>query len=350
MYELMIVDADTPIFQAAKFVQRDFIIATNIESGKKARFKNKTEFWGHHGKKEGGVLAEVNQKRIEKGLDPYKPEDFEIEECAELNPDIEDHVQYGVEQFDYFVGKIKKHGFAEDYQLAVGGEGNFRYDIAQQLPYKGLRKDKPLLFSEIKEAILQKYRNKVVVVDGEEADDYLSKKGFENYKHFRKTGEWKWLLSFLDKDIKQVISPYFIYGDAEPEIVIPTPYDCAEHLCMQMLCGDLSTDNIPGLPNFTAEIQEKYSLGKTRGIGKANAMKYLEGAGTIKELFNRVCEAYKSYYGEEKKDFATWEGKVVKWNWLDYLQDSAQLLWLRREDNEIYNIRDTLSRLEIEYD
>lgn len=348
-YELVLLDADTPVFKAAKSVQQDFIIVTRKSDGATKRYPNKTTFWGHHKKKEGGELAKNNLIRIERGLEPNKPEDYEVEECAELVPEIEDHVAAGVEQFDRFIGKIKGLNLADDYRLGIGGSGNFRYEIAQQLPYKGTRKDKPLLFLEIKEAIIKKYRSKVVVVDDEEVDDWCSIKGYENYKHFLKTGKWKYVLGFLDKDIKQVISPQFNFDDQFPEVIIPTAFDAAKCFASQCLSGDLSTDNILGLPNFTKEIQEKYSLGGTRGIGKATALKYLEGCETVKDLFERVVEAYKSYYGTEKQELVSHTGQCLMWDYLDFLQDSAQLLYLRREEGEMYHICTTLDKLGIGY-
>ena len=106
-YELVLLDADTPVFKAAKSVQQDYIVVTRKSDGATKRYKNKTEFWGHHKKKEGGELAKNNLIRVERGLQPNKPEDYEVEECAELVPEITDHVLAGVEQFDRFVGKIK---------------------------------------------------------------------------------------------------------------------------------------------------------------------------------------------------------------------------------------------------
>lgn len=103
------------------------------------------------------------------------------------------------------------------------------------------------------------------------------------------------------------------------------------------------------MPNFTKEIQEKYQLGGTRGIGRATALKYLEGCETIRDLFERVVEAYKSYYGIEKQELVSHDGKALMWDWLDYLQDSAQLLYLRREEGEMYHICTTLDKLGIGY-
>ena len=349
-YEKALLDADTPVLRAALSVQNNFVLVTHKESGKTVRYDNQTSFWGHWKNKAGGKLKEYNDIRKNKGLEIWTPDDFVLEECSELNPEVDNHIEKAVEQFDYFVGRIKRYGFADDYVLGIGGEGNFRKDIAQILPYKGLRKDKPLLFQEVKEAIVQKYKNKVVISNNQEVDDWAGIEGFKNYKHFLKTGKWKNVLGFCDKDLAQIISPQFNYLDDNAKVFIPTPEDAARAFTVQLLCGDKGTDNIQGLPNFTDEIRQKYSLGKTKGIGRATALKYLESSENIAEMFFRCLEAYKSYYGVERKPFVSWRGEEHAWNYMDYLQDNAQLLWLRREEGEEYKIVDTLNRLGIEYD
>lgn len=347
---IALIDADTPVLRAALSIQNNYIIVTHNESGWEKRFDNQTKFWGHWKNKAGGWLKDKNTKNETQGKPLVSPDDFTIEECSELNPEIDNHLEKAIEQFDYFVGKVKKLPFVEDYVLGIGGEGNFRKQTAKILPYKGLRKDKPLLFMEVKEAIIQKYSRKVVVVNDEEVDDWCGIKGFENYKHYLRTGEWKYVIGFVDKDLEQIISPQFNYLDDKPEIFIPTPEQSAMAFCVQCLAGDKGTDNIQGLPNFTEEIREKYSLGKTKGIGKATAVKYLEGSESIKEMFERVVEAYKSYYGVDKEKFTSWDDQEYMWNWLDYLQDNAHLLWLRREEGEMYQITKTLDKLGVNYE
>lgn len=343
-YELAIIDADTPIMRAATSVQTNYVLVTSKESKKTVRYNNATEFWGHWKNKAGGKLKEYNEIRAKKGLPLWTPDDFEMQECSELSTEIDDHLEKAIEHFDFFIGRLKKFGFADDYLLGISGDGNFRYESAKRAPYKGKRKDKPLIYAELQEAVYQKYQRRAERIHGQEVDDWCGIKGNENYQHFKRTGEWKWVLGFIDKDLKQIISPQFNYSLDDPEIFIPTEYEAAFAFCTQLLAGD-ATDNILGLPNFTAATSEKYKLGKTRGIGMATAEKFLEGSDSIKELFSRVAEAYISWYGEEQAPFTTHTGEVVQWNWIDYLQDSAKLLRLRAYEGEDYKIADTLKKL-----
>lgn len=343
-FEKIIVDADTAVYQAANNIQEDYIEVIHKPSGTKKEFKNKTEFHGHWKKKAGGWLAQKNSDRIEKGLEPFDVEDFEIVECARLSSEIDDHIKEAVNSFDYFVGTIKKAVSADDYLLCIGGEGNFRYDIAKILPYKGNRKEKPIYFQEVRDAILDKYKSKIEIVNGEEVDDRLGQYGWENYLNHRKTGEWKYCLSYIDKDLKMIISPSFNFRKISEGLQYTTPEDSATYFCMQLLIGDKTTDNIPGLPNFTKEVQEKYGIRGSRGIGEALATKYLADCESVKEMFERVVEAYKSYYGDVY-EFTSYNGKVYIYSWLDFLRENAILLYMRREKDEMYDIKDTLDRL-----
>lgn len=340
-FKLIVIDADTPLFKAAKSVEQGFIIATNKKLNISKRFDNKSQLWGHHIKKEGGWLAEYNLTSKEKSL----PEDWEIEECAELHKDVTNHLDTALMSFNGFVGKIKKWNLADDYLLCLGGDGNYRYDEAQYQPYKGERKDKPLLFHELKQKIVSQYSRRVVLANGCEADDVLGHYGWSNYLNYRKTGEWKYLLAYIDKDLDMIISPSINYNEVAPNIIYKAPEDCARAFCVQLVAGD-SIDNIAGLPNFTKEIQDKYSLGKTRGIGVATAIRMLRTAQTPKEMYERVVEAYKSYYGESDiHEFTNFRGEELSWTWIDFLQDNAILLWMQRTKDERINMKEVLERM-----
>ena len=349
-FKLLVADWDSPLLRAAKSVQEDYILVTHNKSGHVKEFENKTEFYGHWKKKEGGWLRLQNDKRVQSKSKLLLVEDFSIEECVRLAPDIENHLEEAESSFDYSVGRLKKSVEAEDYKLVIGGEGNFRYDEAKQQPYKGKRKEKPLLFQELKELVIKKYKNKIIVVDGREADDYCGAIGWRNYLSYKKTGKWVICLAYIDKDLKMIISPSINYDDDKPEVKINTPFEAAKCYAVQLLCGDKATDNIPGLPNFTKEIQEKYDLTTTRGIGATSAENYLKPCTEVKEMFERVVEAYKSYYGEETQKYLAHTGEELDWNWKNYLQDNANLLWMHRRQDCKYNIfEDTLKPLGVEY-
>lgn len=350
-YELLIVDADTPVFRAAKFVQEDYIIVRHIKSGNEKEFPNTTAFYGHWKKKEGGWLADRNKEREEQGKPLFKVEDFEIEAHSRLVDEIEDHIEEAVKTFDFFIGSIRGADLAPNYKLLIGGKGNYRYDIAEELPYKGNRSEKPLLFEEVREAILTKYKNKIEIVDGKEVDDACAVYGRENALNFKATGEWKYCLAFVDKDLKMIYSPYINYDKLEAGVTEPDQLECAKHYGKQLLCGDKSVDNIPGLPNLVEELRTAHGVRKGSSLGDATAIKYLATCETIKEVFQRVVEAYKAFYGTEEFMFTDYKDETYPCTWLDRLQETAILVYMNPlEEPTTYRIENTLKLLGVDYE
>lgn len=346
-YKWLYLDADTPLLQAALYVQESYVTVTHKPTGKVRKFKNQTVFWGHHMKKNAGWLADLNLRRKAVGKDALPPEDFEIENCVELRDDVEDHIDEAVRQWDFYIGRVKALGLANNYKACIGGEGNFRYDLAQVAPYKGHRPAKPILFEEVREEILSKYGAKIEVIDGCEADDYLSQIGWENYLKYKQTGKWEHVIGFIDKDLEMIIGPYFKFNEDNPEVRVRTPKEAAKAFCIQLLMGD-RTDNIIGLPQLTDKMCDKYGTRKGKGLGEVKARAIIDPCESTKEMFERVVECYKDYYGTEKKPFETHRGEVLHWNYMDYLEENAGLLWLRRDINKPYSIMDSLNKVGID--
>lgn len=353
-YKMCHVDADTILYQSAVKLQENYILVTHKKSGSQKEFKGVQAFYGRKKTRDGGWIGEMNEQRAEKGLPLFTVDDFDIEQCARVieSPDPAlSIIEYGLQQVDFKVGEIKKVMDAEDYRLWIGGNGNYRYDVAHILPYKGGRTDKPLLYAELKEALLNKYNKRAnTVPDGWEVDDYVSMMGWKSYSEFLKTGEHIYVIAYVDKDLKSIPCPNFNYLKCEEGISTPDIFECAAHFAMQCLAGDKSVDNIQGLPNVSKEFAQKYKVTQ-RGVGKATAEKILEGCTTPKELYERVVEAYKSYYGEDEFEFESWRGDKSMRTWLDMLRENAILLYMCRTPKEIgvYDIQKTLDKLGVEY-
>jgi hypothetical protein len=332
--------------QAAASVQEDYIIVTNKKTGVAKEYKNKTAFYGHHMKKDGGELSETNAFL---GTE-VTPDDFEIEELCRYKDDIDDHLDWAVRNFDQSVGALKRRDLAEDYRLVIGGGENFRYALAQEIPYKGKRTEKPLIFAELREVIIEKYKSKLIIADGREADDVMAQLGLKNYKQYLKTGKWGMVLSYIDKDLKMIVSPHVNPDKVSEGITHNTPEDAARCYAIQLLMGDKSVDNIPGLTNITVELREKYGVRKGKGVGKVTAEGLLKTAKTPKEMFQRVVDAYKAYHGEETTTFTNFRDEELTWGWKDYISDRANLLWMYRTKKCEYNIfTDTFDKLGVEY-
>lgn len=356
-YKRCYVDFDTVLFRAAKSLQEDYIVVTRKSGGKWSKeFSGVRKFYGFSNKtKDGGWIKEQNDKRELAGKPLISADDFDIEFLSRLKalPEQQNHVEEGLTQIDFKVGSIKKYMDAEDYVLVIGSlVKTYRFDVAKIVPYKGERKAKPILFMELREAFLNKYKNKVMIArDGLEADDEVSIVGWKSYKQFLKTGEYPYIISYVDKDIAMTPCPAFNYDETDCPIRTPTILECARKYAGQLISGD-NVDNIKGLPSVSPEFAKKYGFRRMSGIGKATALELVEGCNTPKELYSRVVEAYKSHYGEEPFEFTSFDEEVSVRTWLDMLRENASLLYMCRSFKEAnnYDIEDTLKRLGVDYD
>ena len=186
---------------------------------------------------------------------------------------------------------------ASEYDLTVflSGEGNYRYKVATTRPYKGNRDQahRPTHEHAIKDFIRSRFNT--VVSDGEEADDAM---GIAQTR----IGPLESVIVTLDKDLDMI--PGLKYN-----FVNRVPYSITEdqghyNFCKQLLTGD-STDNIPGLPK----------------IGHAKAAKLLENIPQ-EDMMLEVALAYMRH--------------APKDDWLEYLREQGQLLWIRQQPNEMW--------------
>ena len=184
------------------------------------------------------------------------------------------------------------HLKADSYEAFLTGKGNYRYDIAKTVPYKGNRKDtaKPKHYEALREHMVK--RLGAVVVEGQEADDEVA---------IRMSKEPdKYLLVGVDKDLKQIPGWHHNPHKALTEYI--DDFTAYKNFCIQLLMGD-RVDNIPGLA----------------GVGPKKAEKALAEATTREELLEAVWKVYR----EKEHD-------------IEYLTEQGQLLWLRRTEGELW--------------
>lgn len=190
---------------------------------------------------------------------------------------------------------------ATSYKLFLTGRGNFRDEVATLTPYKGNRKDveKPVHFAACR-AWFENHLH-ATVVHGEEADDAI---GYHQTK-LKRAG----IIASIDKDLRQLCGPHYEW---HKDLKYRISEDASDRwFWLQMLMGD-AADNIPGI----------------KGIGEVKANKLLGETGTRQARADIVTIEYVKQYGDR---------------WESYLQEVGQLLWIRREEGQIWNLKDYLS-------
>ena len=186
----------------------------------------------------------------------------------------------------------------EDVTIYLSGADCFRYDIATIKPYKGNREDapKPIHGPAIKEWMAKHYRT--VVTEYEEADDAL---GIHQYGIWQDDAYGSVIVS-NDKDLMMI--PGLHYNSFTDERYFVDEWDAERSFMIQLLKGD-PTDHIQGVP----------------GIGDTYAEEAL--ADVPRDEWMSVVRAlYVQGYGEEDAEAA--------------LIENGQLLWIRREENEVW--------------
>jgi hypothetical protein len=343
-FEKIIVDSDTALYMAARSVEEDYVLVKCVKTGQEREFKNISEFQGLTRKGEvGGWLKNmvVDFLGVELSRDA-----FEITQHVRLKPSITNHLESAELQFSYFVKSIKDLNVADDYVLCIGGTGNFRYEVAKILPYKGERKEKPIVFQELKDKVFTQYKNKLDIANNCESDDTLGIYSTINQAHFRKTGKYKYVLGYIDKDLKQLWGACINLNKKEEGVQFITPFEAAKHFATQLIKGDKGTDNIQGLPDLSLETKIKYSLRKVKGCGDVAADTILSGCTEAKQLFERVVECYRSFYGD-----GTHPVGELTYTWKDFLKENALLLWMQRKKDQRFDIfEDLFKPLKIEYE
>lgn len=179
----------------------------------------------------------------------------------------------------------------DDYVAYTTGKGNFRYDIAKTIPYKGNRKDmkRPKHLDALKEHLR---RLGAVEVEGIEADDAVAIKNAQEPD--------KYFLAHVDKDLNQLQGWH--YNPNKDIKYYVSEEEGNINFYTQMLTGD-RVDAIPGL----------------KGIGPKKAEKILKGLTTEKDLEQQTWKTYQEH------------GHTF-----DYFVEQGRLLFLLREENQIW--------------
>lgn len=181
------------------------------------------------------------------------------------------------------------------------GEGNYRYQVATTMPYKGNREQpKPVHYEAVKKYYL---RNGAIPVTDMEADDHMAVKASIN--------PTKSVICTIDKDLNQVPGLHYDWDKASSKDVNKvglkykvTKEQGAKFFMKQLITGD-KTDNIPGIP----------------GAGPAKASTLIDCFSSTTEGLVSAFEAVTLSYESAGFDEA-------------YMTEMGRLLWMKRSFDE----------------
>lgn len=240
--------------------------------------------------------------------------DGEAEEIySEVSPLPEEEAIFRLRQI---IKTIKEDTKPDTHRIYLTGDGNFRFDVATLLPYKGNRVDtsKPVHFNLIKDYLLEELH--ATTVDGMEADDALS---ITSWTHYKRKSNWEVTIATQDKDLLMV--PGMHYNPTTHELFRMSDQDARLCFYKQLITGD-KTDNIPGI----------------YGMGPAKANKLLDPLkdASNEVLVNAVIKAYADAEIDEKVSSKMPEGP---WG-IDRITEVARLLWMLQDKDQVWNSED----------
>ena len=191
---------------------------------------------------------------------------------------------------DYVIGETLVFSSGSDYTTYLTGKNNFRHDIAVTAEYKGNRKSvsKPVMLPDARRYLVESYRGRII--NGQEADDAIA---IEATKNDPETT----VVASVDKDMLQIPCWHFNFVTGAWTFVEPS--EGTKFLYKQILTGD-AADNIKGIFK----------------VGPVKADKILEGITEEKDLYDAVVKAYD---GDKER-----------------VLENARLLWLRREEGQMW--------------
>jgi len=178
--------------------------------------------------------------------------------CAAVNENANEGLACW--QADQMISRILEDVNADNWEIYLSGENNFRYGIYPD--YKLNRRDqpRPKFLERIREYMVRDHQ--AIITDGYEADDALGIRASE-------LSDYDVVICSLDKDLLQIGGTH--YNFVRRELIEVSELAGLRAFYEQLLVGD-PTDNIRGCP----------------GIGKVKAPKLLDGCDTA-DCFVQSC-------------------------------------------------------------
>lgn len=191
---------------------------------------------------------------------------------------------------DYVIGETLVFSSGSDYTTYLTGKNNFRHDIAVTAEYKGNRKSssKPAMLPDARRYLVESYRGRII--NGQEADDAIAIEATRNDPDTT-------VVASVDKDMLQIPCWHFNFVTGAWTFVDEA--SGRKSFYKQILTGD-AADNIKGIFK----------------VGPVKADKILDGITEEKDLYEAVVKAYD---GDKER-----------------VLENARLLWLRREEGQMW--------------
>lgn len=327
-----ILDIDPIKYAVASVSEKRTIKAVNRQSGDEYDLKTRTEFWGHHKKKAGGLLAKMNESLTDDNK--RLPEDFDIYDVVTPEP-----LSFALHTAKAMTDDILKASGCKTYSALIGTGDSWRVEESTLLKYKGNRTEsvKAYHYDDVIDYLVKRYECEIVTdieVDDRLVMDTYGKKGY--------------FAIAREKDIYSSAMHFFDYtkpdlgiqnGNQFGELYLNTKGEVkgiGRKHWMWQVCSEDSADNYKA--NCFSEV-------KWGGKGAYDA---LVNAQNDKELFQAGVDIFKMLYPEPKV-IKGWRGDDIEISWQYVMQEMMVMAWMLRHENDSVPLIKTLDKLGVAY-
>lgn len=207
--------------------------------------------------------------------------------------------------------------------IYLGTSTNYRIDIAKSFVYKGNRKGavRPQFYDAIRAYLVSEFS--AILVHNEEAEDRVGIEAhyYDDYS--------KYIVGAIDKDMDMIAGHRYNYSRRKMYFI--DKYEALRSFYTQLVSGDKSVDNIPGLYHLLLKdgLEEqahkfKYSRYKSKLIAVLKEM------NTEEEMWNHVKSIY-TEHGELDRHGLT---RIIEIGRLLWIRRYADELWVPYEDRD----------------
>lgn len=325
-----VIDLDLYKYSAAFVGEKRTIEVTHKTEGWSLPFKNRTDFWGHWKKREGGRLAEINAERES----PYDPDEFDIVDIQTPEPiaNVLHTAKLMVE------GDLSATG-AKSYEAYLGKGDSFRVGVSTLLRYKDRgHLLKPLALDAVSDYLQNKF--KASIVTDIECDDAVVIAAYKRPEAF---------VLIEDKDFWGCPVNVYDINQRERGIV-----DCNKF--GQLFLDSKSKVRGEGRMHFfwqvlSEDIVDGYAANCFSDVKWAAKSAYnaLKDCKTDKEAFQVLVDCYKILY-PQKKVVTGWRGIDIEIDWLYVLQENFWMAHMKRTiDEPLIDVKSVLVKMGVKF-
>jgi len=325
-----VFDGDELIYGVGFACEERLVQAQNLsEPDGKALFKNKTQMV----KFLSGI---VDKKDI--------PNVFSIENIVKAEP-----LANALSTVKRTINNVRNKLKAGNYEIYIGGKGNFRDELPLPSKYKDRdNTHKPLLFQEIKDYLIN-YHD-AVIVDGREADDVITSRMYDGFKSKQKI-----VGVTQDKDATQASG--WLYNAKEPktpEVFIKGLGELymkngdvkgwgRKFLYAQCLVGD-------GVDTYNPRDLVCLVKGNTPSFGHKTCFNLLNPCKTDKECLQIIVNKYKEWFGEDTFTYTDIHGNENTKDWVGAFQMYVDCAYMQRWEGDRLDVMKLLNKVGVDYE